>query len=54
MVGDREININDPPPSDKIDADELHPSDDSMALTIIQLKELTITSPKGIMPTPKP
>jgi hypothetical protein len=24
MVGDREININEPPPFDKIDADELH------------------------------
>jgi hypothetical protein len=35
MVGNREININEPPPSDKIDTDELHPSDDSMALAII-------------------
>jgi hypothetical protein len=35
MADDREININEPPPSDKIDIDKLHPSDDSMALTII-------------------
>jgi hypothetical protein len=35
MAGDREININEPPPSDKIDVDELHPFDDSMALAII-------------------
>jgi hypothetical protein len=35
MAGDREININETPPSDKIDNDELHPSDDSMALAII-------------------
>jgi hypothetical protein len=51
MVGDR-----------KIDADELHPSDNSMALAIIQpkelvivpSKELTIMPPKEIMPVPKP
>jgi hypothetical protein len=62
MASDREININEPPPSDKIDTDELHPSDDSMALAIIQPKELAIvpskelavTSPKEIMPAPKP
>jgi hypothetical protein len=35
MAGDCEININEPPPSDKIDTDVLHPSDDSKALTII-------------------
>jgi hypothetical protein len=35
MADDRKININEPPPSDKIDANELHPSDDSMALAII-------------------
>jgi hypothetical protein len=35
MAGDREIKINEPPLSDKIDVDELHPSDDSMAITII-------------------
>jgi hypothetical protein len=35
MASNREININESPPSDKIDVDELHPSDDSMALTII-------------------
>jgi hypothetical protein len=62
MVGDCEININEPPPSDKIDADVLHPSDDSMALAIIQpkelvivlSKELTIMLPKEIVPAPKP
>jgi hypothetical protein len=62
MAGDCEININEPPPSNKIDADELHPSDDSMALSIIQPKELTIIPskelvvmpPKEIMPAPKP
>jgi hypothetical protein len=62
MAGDREININEPPPSNKIDADELHPSDNSMALTIIQPKELAIvpskelvmTPPKEIVPMPKP
>jgi hypothetical protein len=62
MAGDREIDINKPPPSDKIDADELHPSDDSMALAIIQpkelavvpSKELAVTSPKEIVPAPKP
>jgi hypothetical protein len=61
MASDHEININEPPPSDKIDADELHPSNDSMALAIIQpkelaivlLKELTVTPPKEIVPTPK-
>jgi hypothetical protein len=42
MVGNREININEPPPSDKINVDELHPFDDSMAVAIIQPKELTI------------
>jgi hypothetical protein len=35
MAGDRKININEPPPSDKINTDELHPSNDSMALAII-------------------
>jgi hypothetical protein len=35
MVGNREININKPPPFDKINANELHTSDDSMALAII-------------------
>jgi hypothetical protein len=35
MASDREININEPPPSDKINADELHPSDDSIAFAII-------------------
>jgi hypothetical protein len=35
MAGDREININDPPPFDKIYADKFYPSDDSMALAII-------------------
>jgi hypothetical protein len=35
MADDREININEPPPFDKINVDELHPSDDSMALAII-------------------
>jgi hypothetical protein len=62
MAGDRDININEPPPSDKIDVDELHPSNDSMALAIVQPKELTvvpskelaITSPKEIMPASKP
>jgi hypothetical protein len=62
MAGDHEININKPPPSDKIDADELYPSDDSMALAIIQPKELAvvpskeliITLPNEIMPAPKP
>jgi hypothetical protein len=62
MAGDYEININEPPPLDKINADELHPFDDSMALVIIQLKELaivpskelTVTSPKDIVPVPKP
>jgi hypothetical protein len=62
MVDDCEININEPPPSDKIDADVLHPSDDSMALAIIQpkelaivlSKELTIMLPKEIVPAPKP
>jgi hypothetical protein len=62
MAGDCEININEPPPSNKINTDELHPFDDSMALTIIQLKELavvpskelTITLPKEIVPMPKP
>jgi hypothetical protein len=62
MASDCEININEPPPSDKIDADELHPFDDSMALTIIQLKELAVvlskelfvTLPKEIVPTHKP
>jgi hypothetical protein len=62
MIGDHEININEPPPSDKIDVDELHPSDDSMALAIIQPKELVIvlskelavTPPKEIVPAPKP
>jgi hypothetical protein len=42
MAGDREININEPPPFNKINADGLHPSDDSMALAIIQPKELAI------------
>jgi hypothetical protein len=62
MAGDREININEPPPPDKINANELYPSDDSMALAIIQpkelaivpSKELVITLPKEIVPAPKP
>jgi hypothetical protein len=62
MADGREININKPPPSNKIDTNELHPSNDSMALAIIQLKELAIvpskelivTPPKEIMPVPKP
>jgi hypothetical protein len=62
MANDRGININEPPHSDKIDANELHPSNDSMALTIIQPKELTAvlskdlaaTPPKEIVPIPKP
>jgi hypothetical protein len=62
MAGYHEININEPPPSDKINADELHPLDDSMALAIINTKELSIvpskelavTPPKEIMPMPKP
>jgi hypothetical protein len=54
MANDHEININEPPSSDKIDANKLHPSDDSMALAIIQPKELAVTPPKEIMPMPKP
>jgi hypothetical protein len=62
IAGDRKININEPPPSDKIDADELHPSEDSMALaiikpkelTVVSSKELTVTLPKEIMHVPKP
>jgi hypothetical protein len=58
MVGDREMNINEPPLSDKIDTDELHPFDDSMALAIIQLKELTVVEriimlPRSRSYTPK-
>jgi hypothetical protein len=52
MADNCEININEPPPSDKIDIDELHPSDDSMALTIIQPKELAIVSSKELIVTP--
>jgi hypothetical protein len=62
MVGDREMNINEPPLSNKIDTDELHPFDDSMALAIIQSKELTIViskelivmPPNEFMPEPQP
>jgi hypothetical protein len=62
MAGYHEININEPPPSDKIDADKLHPFNDSMALAIIQTKELAIVPskelavipPKEIVPAPKP
>jgi deoxycytidine triphosphate deaminase len=62
MADNHEININETPPSNKIDADELHPFDDSMALAIIQPKELAIVSskelaimlPKDIVPVTEP
>jgi hypothetical protein len=52
MADDREININKPPPSNKIDADELHPFEDSMALTIILPKGLTVVLLKELAVTP--